>query len=117
MLLLCNEDLLLTLRCVRLWQLDLEELNERFAATIARHEEEVASLCMAVEVVKVKTSFSRPYSKSDIVRMQDSVARPGLLGTVRNKVAQVYKGVGGYLPQTPAVNQTEARAVVVALVP
>lgn len=71
-------------------QLHLEQLNERFASTIAQHEEEVASLCMAVEVVK------------------DASSRPGLLGTVRNKVAQVYKGVGGYLPQQPATNPTDS---------
>ncbi|KAH9843552.1 uncharacterized protein C8Q71DRAFT_728923 [Rhodofomes roseus] len=67
-------------------QLHLDELNECFASTIAHHEEEVASLCMAVEVVK------------------DGPSRPSLLGTVRSKVAQVYKGVGGYLPQQSATN-------------
>lgn len=64
---------------------------------------------MAVEVVKVPTYLSVSRSVTDASGMQDAVARPGLLGTVRNKVAQVYKGVGGYLPQSPAVNSTEAR--------
>lgn len=100
----------------RRWQLDFEELNERFATAIAQHEEEVASLCMAVEVVKVWIPFSRSCAKPDTIRVQDAVARPGLLGTVRNKVAQVYKGVGGYLPQSPAVHQTEVRTAVVRFV-
>ena len=92
-------------------------MNERFAATIARHEEEVASLCTAVEVVKVLSHLRvLQVDFTDATGMQDAVARPGLLGTVRNKVAQVYKGVGGYLPQSPAVNQAEARVAVVFLV-
>ncbi|KZT67023.1 hypothetical protein DAEQUDRAFT_729622 [Daedalea quercina L-15889] len=69
-------------------QLELDDLNERYASTVARHEEEVASLYTAVEVMK------------------DVNARPGLLGTMRNKVAQVYKGVGGYLPHQPATSQS-----------